>query len=163
MESFFGKPHKPPIETACILRASSTLCGGHIQRLCMVHVNLFIFSYRKKVFAHGREVSWPSTCRLGRARVNRWSSVASTVRHDKAELTDRVTTLEMDFSCHVLVDGEGCSTFQAEEVADTGQRSVARVGGVSARVRIWVGSRVSEKANSPLEDAGGENGKRWTR
>ena len=47
--------------------------------------------------------------------------------------------------------------------ADTGQRSVARVGGVSARVRIWVGSRVSEKANSPLEDAGGENGKCWTR
>ena len=126
MESFFGKPHKPPNETACVLRASSTLCGVYIQRLSMVHVNLFISSYRKKVFAHGREVSWTSTCRLGRARENRWCSVASTVWRDKAELTDLVTTLGIDFSCHVLVDGEGCSTFQAAEVAGGGRAQAGR-------------------------------------
>jgi hypothetical protein len=70
-----------------------------------VRVDAFIFSCCKKVFAHGQEVSRPSTCRLGRARRNSWSSVARTVRCDIAEVTDRVKALEMELSCHVLVDG----------------------------------------------------------
>jgi hypothetical protein len=40
-------------------------------------------------------------------------------------------------------------------VGNRTQDSAARVGGVSARMRIWVGSRVSEKASEPLGDAGG--------
>jgi hypothetical protein len=92
----------------------------------MVHANMFISSYRKKVFAHGLEVSWTSTCRLGRAREKIWSSVASTVRREKAELTDLVTTLEINFSCHVLVDGEGCYTFQAADVAGGGRAQAGR-------------------------------------
>ena len=42
------------------------------------------------------------------------------------ELTDHVMTLEMEFSCHVLVDGEGCSTFQAAEVAGGGRAQAGR-------------------------------------
>lgn len=36
----------------------------------------------------------------------------------------------------------------------TGRRSCSRRVVESVRVRIWIGSRVSEKASRPLDDAG---------
>ena len=54
-------------------------------------------------------LTWSSAC-------NDRSSVVSTVRRDKVMIVSCPLTLEMemnDSSCHVRIDGEGCSSLQA--------------------------------------------------